>query len=862
MTERPLTARRSSAGRVAFAAAALSLAHIATGALPTASALHEDDPKVLDRKAPIAGTGILRGAASGGGPTVLAGSGPFDANGISLSAWLTTSDLGQAGENGNDCWGYVSPSGREYAIICTTSATVVVEVTNPTAPTVVGTVDGPNSLWRDVKTYDSYAYSVTEGGGGIQVIDLSNVDSGQVSLANTVNGPGSGNTHNVAIDTDSGFLYRTGGSGNGLRIYDLSNPANPTYVGEWQERYVHDAQIVTYTTGPYAGRQIAYCCSGFNNGYVDTGLTVLDVTDKSNPFTLSQVPYPSREYSHQGWLSEDRTLFYLGDELDEGASVSTTTTRVFDVSDPGNASYIGAFDNGNTAIGHNMYTRDGLLYQANYTSGLRVFDVASDPTSPAEVAYFDTAPGGDGTSFNGLWSVYPYLPSGTIIGSDIEGGLFVLQLDGIRIEGVASDGTLSTAGETVTATVTGEFGSVIDPNSIQLRYDAGAGYTSIQMVATGNPDEYSASFPALPCGTAVDWYVQAGSVGGGTATVPAAGQLEPFQDVVVDGLLVARSDDMETAAGWVGGAPGDTATTGIWERGDPVGTAAQPEDDASPIGAQCWFTGQGAPGGSLGANDVDGGATTLLTPVIDMSSLLDPRVGYSRWYSNDQGGSANADVFRVDISNDGGANWTSLELVGPGGPGTSGGWIPVSFRVQDVITPTATMQLRFIAEDIGGGSIVEAAIDDFEVVGLDCGGAEPGQSYCQANPNSTGAIGVINGSGSNVVADNALDLLASDLPPNQFGFFVVSESSAFVPNPGGSVGNLCVGAPTGRYNAQITNSGPAGEIALSVDLTSIPLASASVAALPGETWYFQCWHRDVSVVQTSNFTRGYQVTFQ
>ena len=81
-----------------------------------------------------------------------------------------------------------------------------------------------------------------------------------------------------------------------------------------------------------------------------------------------------------------------------------------------------------------MYSHNGLLFQANYTSGLRVFDIDANDLNPTEVAFFDTAPSSSATSFNGLWSCYPYFPSGTIIGSDIERGLFVLSLDGIQLD--------------------------------------------------------------------------------------------------------------------------------------------------------------------------------------------------------------------------------------------------------------------------------------------------------------------------------------------------------------------------------------------------------------------------------------------
>ena len=277
----------------------------------------------------MAGSGWTASNSRAFGGPAAAGRAQFDSSSVSLSAWLTLSDLGFPTATGNDCWGYVSPSGREYALMGTSQATVVVEVTNPSAPVIIGSVTGQNSLWRDIKTFGTRAYSVTENGGGIQVIDLSQVDSGVVTLENTITGQGTDETHNVAIDEESGFLYRIGGANNGLRIYSLANPGNPTFVGQYTARYVHDAQIVTYTSGPFAGRQIAFCCAGLNGGFDDTGLTILDVTNKSNITTLSQVSYPARAFSHQGWLSEDRNFFYLGDELDEGNTVSVTSTHVF-----------------------------------------------------------------------------------------------------------------------------------------------------------------------------------------------------------------------------------------------------------------------------------------------------------------------------------------------------------------------------------------------------------------------------------------------------------------------------------------------------------------------------------------------------
>ncbi|MEM6671854.1 MAG: choice-of-anchor B family protein [Planctomycetota bacterium] len=832
-------------------------------ALAATAPAHEDDPKILDRKPPVPGTGYraATGQALGGG-TAAAGLG-FPAQDVTLTSWLTLGDLGYPSANGNDCWGYTSPSGREYALMCTTQGTAVVEITNAASPVVVGRVNGPQSVWRDVKVFGERAYVVSEGGGGIQVIDLTSVDSGSISLENSVDGPGTSQTHNIVIDEDSGFLYRTGGGNNGLRIYSLANPSQPQFVGQWNTRYVHDAQVVTYTSGPYAGREIAYCCSGFNGGGTDTGLTVLDVTNKSSIQVLSQLPYPGRRYSHQGWLSADRTRFYLGDELDEGNTVGQTTTRVFDVADPANVSYIGAFANGEAAVGHNMYERDGLLFQANYTSGLRVFDLNQDLNNPPEVAFFDTAPDSSSVTFNGLWSCFVDFPSGAIIGSDIERGLFVLRYGPPELAvdlATPAPSAIDPSGESVTVEITELEPGALDTGSPTLIYDLGLGETSVPLVPLGGTS-WSADFPATTCGTEISWYVTVSSLSGQITNLPATAPGTGFISRSAVSSTVAREDDMETVAGWTSGAAGDSATTGAWTRGNPNGTAAQPEDDSSAVGARCWFTGQSAPGASVGENDIDDGRTTLLTPILDLASLDDPVISYDRWYSNDRGNAPNADVFDIDISNDGGANWTRVERIGPSGPGTSGGWITSQFRVADIVPPTAQVQMRFVASDLGDGSIVEAAIDEFRVEDFACGDGI-GLSYCDASVNSTGGVATIVGSGSTSLAANDLQLTAISLPFATSGYFIVSASQGFLANPGGSQGNLCVGGNTGRYISQLGNSGFFGTISLVVDATAIPQPSGVATAAPGETWNFQCWYRDANPGVTSNFTRGYAVTFE
>jgi len=135
-----------------------------------------------------------------------------------------------------------------------------------------------------------------------------------------------------------------------------------------------------------------------------------------------------------------------------------------------------------------------------------------------------------------------------------------------------------------------------------------------------------------------------------------------------------------------------------------------------------------------------------------------------------------------------------------------------------------------------------------------------GQSYCgPANLNSTGMPARVLASGS-AVAGDTLRLIADRLPPQQFGYFLASQTQGFVPNPGGSQGNLCLGGTIARLVAQLGNSGPTGQIVVDVDTSAIPLVPP-VSVQPGETWSFQLWFRDKNPGPTSNFTDGVAIAF-
>jgi len=142
-------------------------------------------------------------------------------------------------------------------------------------------------------------------------------------------------------------------------------------------------------------------------------------------------------------------------------------------------------------------------------------------------------------------------------------------------------------------------------------------------------------------------------------------------------------------------------------------------------------------------------------------------------------------------------------------------------------------------------------------------GEDIGTNYCgPANFNSTGQSAVISAFGSDVASQNQLTLTASQLPTGKFGYFLNSDVQGFVPFPGGSQGNLCLGGGIGRHAKQIANSGAAGELVIDVDLTALPRPGGTHSVVAGETWNFQCWFRDNVGGPTSNFTDAVSVLFQ
>lgn len=239
----------------------------------------------------------------------------------------------------------------------------------------------------------------------------------------------------------------------------------------------------------------------------------------------------------------------------------------------------------------------------------------------------------------------------------------------------------------------------------------GGATTTTPMTATGNPDEYAAAIPAQPVGSEIEYRITAQGSAGGTVHSPSfSGGYHLF-------TVVTEYEPFETAGGFTVGDAGDNAVSGVWERAVPVGTIAAPAADYTPApGTTCYVTQNGVVGGADGAADVDGGRTTLLSPVYDLAPngpYTSAIARYQRWYSNHLG-SAVDDTWRVDVSNDGGATWTPVENTSTG----FNGWVSVSVDLNATFGTPAQVKLRWIADDSGLGSLVEAAVDEFEIIAV------------------------------------------------------------------------------------------------------------------------------------------------
>lgn len=334
-------------------------------------------------------------------------------------------------EIGNDIWGYVSDEGIEYALVGTQENVRIYNLSNPSAPLLVGIVNGSFSVWRDIKTWDSHVYITTgEANDGLLIIDMSRAPIiDHKYWKPEINNEALDYCHNLYID-ENGFMYLAGCNPIGANkaiIFDLNRDKwNPELVG------VHGGPELEYAHDLMVQDNIMY------SSEIRKGSVVLyDVTDKADILYLGEAA-TSFETTHNAWVSRNDKYLYTTDERRNGFVDS------YDISDLTNIKRLDQFQplatRNRDVVPHNTHFKDNYLITSWYTDGVVVID-AAHPDNLIKVGSFDTWDGPHG-GFNGCWGAYPYLPSGLILANDKNDGLFILKPVYVRachLEGTVLD---------------------------------------------------------------------------------------------------------------------------------------------------------------------------------------------------------------------------------------------------------------------------------------------------------------------------------------------------------------------------------------------------------------------------------------
>lgn len=303
-------------------------------------------------------------------------------------------------------WGYAA-GGHEYALVGAQNGMVVVDVTNPDAPTQIVQIPGPNSEWREIETYSHYAYIVSEAGLGVQIVDLTNLPNSNLAY-HSYYGDGAINNqlnkgHSLHVDEVSGFLYVYGSNlfGGKPVVINLNiDPYNPTYsnyvnfIG-----YVHDGYVYNDMFYP------AYIYQG--------EFGIVNMANKSNPVLIATQNTPGL-FTHNTWINGN--ILFTTDE------VSNSFLSAYDISNTSNITLLDKIQSnpGSGSIVHNTHIWNNYAITSWYKDGFTIVDVTR-PANLVQTGNYDTYPSGSGNGFNGCWGVYPFLPSGTIIASNIDG---------------------------------------------------------------------------------------------------------------------------------------------------------------------------------------------------------------------------------------------------------------------------------------------------------------------------------------------------------------------------------------------------------------------------------------------------------
>ncbi len=677
---------------------------------------------------------------------------------FSMTAQLNVSFVGDLPytQDLSDIWGYAAPDGTEYALVGVGNGTSIVSLADPANPTEVGFIPGAQSIWRDIKTFGDFAFVTTDqGSDGLLVIDMTNLPNSYDSYywkPQLLNQGTLETCHNIYIDED-GWMYLAGCNLNNgaVMIFDVfTDSYNPIFVNNVQGSYAHDV----FTKG-----------SNMYSSNLTNGLRIYDVTDKMD-IQLAGVQTTAFNFTHNAWSTDDNNFVFTTDELANAPVGSYDVSNLNDIKEMDQFRPTTTLGEG--VIPHNAHVWNNFVIVSYYSDGCIILD-ATHPDNLIEVGNFDTfIP--SSTGFNGAWGAYPYLPSGLILVSDIQSGLYVLEpnyVQGCYLEGQVTDANtnalISGAEITIDAPApnidysdnAGEYktGQAI-PGTFDVTFTKNGYYPlttsavfengvittlDVQMIPIATIDMIGNTLKAADGSSLANVAVVAQSSNGdiysttsnlnGTFTLNNifegdyqffAGRwgylhtvevlsIDPNNNSVSLSLSEGYQDDFFFDFNWT---INNSAQTGAWELGEPIGTFTQgntsnPDFDVEgDLGIECYVTGNG--GGGVGDDDIDGGITQLVSPIMDLSTYNQPIVKYRTWFFNAGGNGNPNDDYVISVSN--GTDEVVLETITE----SASEWRPESsFILSDVIEITDNMTMIYTAQDQPSGHLVEAALDAF-----------------------------------------------------------------------------------------------------------------------------------------------------
>ncbi len=674
----------------------------------------------------------------------------------------------------SDIWGYVDKNGHEYAVIGANNGTLIYLLDDPKRPKEVAFMPGDNSIWRDIKHFGEYIYVVADQGqNGIGIINMKEAPDKitfrywapqltQLSdRGDTIFSGQQLTAHNLYID-ERGYAYLAGSGRqvkNGIMIYDVRDGERPQYVGYANENYCHDAIAkdgILYTSDIFAG-----------------GFSIFDVKDPKKP-SLKGFSTTGRNFTHNAWISDDGKYLFTTDER------ATAYIESYNVTNPADIRFLSRYRPKNAlntqVIPHNVHYHQKALYISYYTDGVKIVD-ARVPDNLIEIASYDTYLLND-QGYHGCWGTFPFLPSGLVIASDIESGLFVFKpdfkpaallsghitdaktgrfLDGVKVQikddraipvtsfnqgkyntGIGKEGFIEVAYyhpdyEPVTLTLPFNSGQNLLQNlaltpkalyqlNIMVQDREGRPVPNAVILMKDAEVHVPATVGAdgrinLP--VLAGQYTIYGAKWGYKTTFQSRNISQPGEIILI--LDKGYYDDFTQDLGWT---VSGQVSAGAWQRTVPIGTylrdtLVNPESDIkNDFEDVCFVTGNGY--GAVGDFDVDQGITILSSPVINFSGIAQPVLEVNVWFGVWQGSIAPNDSMNIYLVR--GQQRILLESITK----TTFGWVQKTYNLSNNLGDGWTFQVT--VSDLPGtglGHLVEGAVDGFKLVDRTVSVAKP-----------------------------------------------------------------------------------------------------------------------------------------